>query len=728
MKKFLIFLLVVALIGGGVWYYFFFLKVEKHDLFSVVPEETIFVIETNDLTRGWKALSEGKIWNHIKGTDVFAEYNEMFYSVDSVIHDNSVLEKLLKGRQLLLCANMISKNDYDFLYIINVDNAGKASFISDIAGLFDYSVSRHKYNNEEIINFTDVTTKETFSVCFLGNILLVSFTTELVEKGIDQAGNANIWNGNKFKTITQQISTDGMFRFYIQNNRLNDYMSVFFSEGIEMAQSFGESTSFLATEIDLSDDFIEFSGTLGIHDSIPSYIRALSKIEPGQGRSHNVVSENAALYLNLTFKDFNVFMSELKNQYRNSDSTAFADVENDIVKIEKYLKVNLNEDFFGWIGNEISMVKLQPNANSREEDVVAFFHAPDIDKAKSGLDHLCRQIKRKTPIKFKEYEYKGFPINMLSVKGFFKLFLGNLFEKIEKPYFTYIDDYVVFSNSTGALMQCIDDFMTGSTLGRSQEFSVISGSCPLNANIFVYLNTPGFYKNLLKSSNPESRKGLEDNKELILSFCDVGISMLSKNGNFDLKMRWQHNPDIFSNLQILEIERSAEETEFVFFDTLGFMFSIPPVMPASEGQIQINYDNESVWAEGNLTESQPQGLWRMYYPSRNLMCLLRFEKGLLNGLCTFYYDNSDKTERATVEYSNNIISGKYTELYKNGKQRCEINIEKGVPDGDAFFYFENGVAKMKGEFNDSLMDGKWIIYNEMGKEIAKKKYKAGVEK
>jgi antitoxin component YwqK of YwqJK toxin-antitoxin module len=204
--------------------------------------------------------------------------------------------------------------------------------------------------------------------------------------------------------------------------------------------------------------------------------------------------------------------------------------------------------------------------------------------------------------------------------------------------------------------------------------------------------------------------------------------MIPKNGNFEFKMKWQHDPEIFSNLKILEIERSAEDIEFELYDTLGFMFSIPEVLPVTDGPISLNYDNEYIWAEGSIEASKPYGLWRMYYPSGNLMAILRFENGLLKGNCSFFFDNPDKTEKAIVEYDNNTIKGTYTELYKNGKKKCEIETKNGVPHGDAKFYFENGVEKIKGEFSDSLMNGKWIFYNELGKEILKKKYKEGVEK
>lgn len=507
---------------------------------------------------------------------------------------------------------------------------------------------------------------------------------------------------------------------------LRNYMSVFFDSGLDMATSFGEATSFLGAGIDLSDDNIRFSGTLGIYDSIPSYIRALSHIKPADAKSSAAVSENAALYLNLTFSDFNEFLSALKDQYKASDSTAFTDIEDDLSKVEKYLKVSLQDDFFGWIGHEIALVKLAPNANSREEDVVAYFHAPDMEKAKEGLDHLCKQIKRRTPVKFKEYDYKGFPISMLSIKGFFKMFLGNLFEDFEKPYFTYFDDYVVFSNSTGALMQAIDDYMEGKTLNKSLAFKNISGSCPVNANIFVYINTPKFYKNMLKSSNPESRPGVESNKELLLSFSDIGISMISDQGKFDFEMKWQHDPDIFSNLKILEIENSAEEMEFAYYDTLGFMFDLAGI-PVSEGPVQLQYDNENIMADGSLTEGKPQGIWRLYYPSGNLKGLVRFESGIPDGASTFFYDMTDKLDKAAIEYSEGVTTKVYKEFYKNGKTKCEIEVKNGVPHGDAVFYYENSKVKMKGSYEDSLQDGKWIIYNELGKEIAKKKFKKGEE-
>jgi hypothetical protein len=91
-------------------------------------------------------------------------------------------------------------------------------------------------------------------------------------------------------------------------------------------------------------------------------------------------------------------------------------------------------------------------------------HAPDIEKAKEGLGFIHRQIKRRTPAKFKSMEFRNHEINYLEIKGFFRLMFGKLFSKLQKPYYTTLGDYVVFSNSPKTLVGMIMDYEDGLTL------------------------------------------------------------------------------------------------------------------------------------------------------------------------------------------------------------------------------------------------------------------------
>lgn len=71
---------------------------------------------------------------------------------------------------------------------------------------------------------------------------------------------------------------------------------------------------------------------------------------------------------------------------------------------------------------------------------------------------LKRRLSDCTPVKIKTANYKDFEINYVEMKGFFRLFFGKLFDKFEKPYYTYVDDYVVFSNKAASLLSFVEDY------------------------------------------------------------------------------------------------------------------------------------------------------------------------------------------------------------------------------------------------------------------------------
>lgn len=89
------------------------------------------------------------------------------------------------------------------------------------------------------------------------------------------------------------------------------------------------------------------------------------------------------------------------------------------------------------------------------QTVILAIHSKDIDYAQDQLNYLSEQIRLRTPVKFRNINYNGYTINYLSLKGFFRLFAGGLFDRLEKPYYTIIGDYVLFSNSPAALTTTI---------------------------------------------------------------------------------------------------------------------------------------------------------------------------------------------------------------------------------------------------------------------------------
>ena len=141
MRKFLKVLLwiviaVVVIIGGYIAY-IYFSKGENRDAFKMIPPDAIYIIETNNLNKGWETLSESNIWKHLITNDYFADIQEDVATTDSIMKDNKAVELLLKDRQMLISAHMITANDYDFLFVVNVQKASKIAFLTELFELFD---------------------------------------------------------------------------------------------------------------------------------------------------------------------------------------------------------------------------------------------------------------------------------------------------------------------------------------------------------------------------------------------------------------------------------------------------------------------------------------------------------------------------------------------------------------------------------------------------------------
>jgi len=732
MKKFfkgLLIIILIAIIGIGSFFaYIYFKNINNRDPYTLIPDDAIFVVETSNLNDGWNAISQSKMWNHLKQNPYFAALNESATSLDSLMKYNKTMDMLLSDRQLVVSAHMISATDYNFLFVVDVQKAGQASFLMGALNILsDYSISKRDYKSIEIIDMLDTKTKETLSFAFIDNLMVGSYTSALVEKAIDQK-DSNYWLNNKKFQLAKKETKSSLFNFYINYKIIPDYLKCYMDESSDLVNALSQTMAYTSLKCDLENERLSMIGYSNLWDSVPSYLNALLQVKPGKMSAYEIVPENAALYLPMCFNDFNDFFEKLKEYYKSADTTKYEDYNHNIEKLEKFLKVNLKDDFFSWIGSEIAFVKLQPEANAREEDVVVIIKANDISKAKSGLAHLLRQIKRRTPVKFQETEYQGYPINYLSVKGFFKMFLGKMFGKLEKPYFTYIGDYVVFSNSDSQLIDVIDDFTNEKTLSKNEAFMNFKKDFDDEANVTAFIQTPKIYKHMYFYGNDSLKTSLKNNKALILSFVRIGFQLVSDGNIFKTLLITDHDTNALMDETLEKIENSAEELYYKDYDSLDFKVDLTGVPTSDNSPVTLYYNDKQIMSEGNVIDGKPHGIWKNYYLSGNLQSIIKYEEGFVSGHCIFYYDNPDQNIKAEMNFVEDIMEGDYKEFYENGKPKALIIVKNYLPNGYAEFYYDSGTIKVNGQYYNGLKDGKWKFFSETGQEIAKKKFKEGIEK
>jgi antitoxin component YwqK of YwqJK toxin-antitoxin module len=730
LKVILWILVSILVIVGGIAAYFYFSDSGKRNALTVIPEDAIYIIETNNLTEGWATLRESKMWRHLLQSPKFDDINGDIISLDSLINGNKTLDLLFKNRQLVISAHMTTLTDYDFIFAVNLSKASKISFltkyIKDIVGYYDYSYSERNYSGTEIIELTNAASHEIISLCFIDNILACSFSPILIEKSIKQK-DSEFWAKNpNVRFVSTEIKGNKLFNFYINFSRVNDFMRSYLSESSSFVNSMSKSLYFSAFNVTFDNEKLQWDGYTSVNDSIPSYYKAIVDQSPGKFKAYEIISEKAALYVSMSFGSSESFFDKLKEVFRAEDTTKAQDYEKTIKKVEKVLKVDLQQDFFSWIGNELAFVKLQPSPNANEYDAIAIIHANDIDKATSSMEKIARKVKKRSfgLLKFEDTDYKNFTIKYLEYGWFLKLCFGKLLGKFDKPYYIFMDDYVVYSNSPSCLMDFIDDYTMGKTLSHNKEFNDFLDNFETKSNISVFVQMPRIYSHLYYYSKADKRKGIKDNKETILSFTRVGLQLTADNKMFKTKLVADFDETAAFNSDLENIEAAAEDLYLNTIDSGTYKIEISNGNIAKTGPVKIYYDDSTTLkAEGRALNDKPDGLWRSYFPDGKIMCAVTYKDGMANGLAMFYFDDEKQITRVELTFEDDKIEGIYREFYENGNRKAMLNFNEGVPDGDAEFYYDSGVIKIEGQYKDGLKQGKWKHYTETGELIDKEKWK-----
>ncbi len=738
MKKFLKTLLIIIILGGaGLWIYVKFISpVAVKKAMTMIPQDAVMIIETNNLTDAWKEISNSKMWNYLITNSYFKDLNEDIDLLNEYLKDNLIADKALKNRKLLMSLHMISATEWDFLFVVDLKNIAqiKKLGLKRILGLVEgYKVKERQFNNETIVELSDnENPSDIIYLTISDNLLVATFTGALMEKAILQKptkkGEIGFWQNNKaFNNVVGKLYGDELFRLYFNYEQIDAFSMSYLTKESETIKMLGNSLTYTGFNVNFKDEFLSFEGYTDI-DSVGSYVKAMANVTPGKLSAWRIMSNQTALYFSMAFDNFFDFYSNLSKQFEEGNSEDMEDINEGITKIERLLKINLQEDFFSWIGTEIALVKLRPSKNTELEDVVVAFHTKNIDDAKAGLENIMKKIKNRIiVVKFKPEEYKNYTIYYLEMPGFFKIFLGRMFKDIEKPFFTYIEDFVVFSNSAEVIKSTIDDYIKGNTLDKNIEFVNFKDEFSNKANITILIRTPQIYENLYYYSNAKDRVDIKENKEFLLSFEKIGFQLVSEGNLFKTVLLAQHNPNAVDAEELVQLEQEIYNDLFKDeFENKLFKINLPESFLEKDTLYKEFYQaTGKLKTEGRIHNGYVTENWKTYYESGNIKSSVNYKSGSLEGEAWFYYDDEKHTVKAEAFFEEDLPENDYFEYYESGTQKAKISYIKGEADGKAGFYYPNGKIKIDAEYKNNLKHGKWFYFDEKGKELGKEKWKKG---
>lgn len=614
----------------------------------LIPDDAVFIIDTERPIDTWDEISNSGIWKHLQKNNYFGNIAKSLSTIDKSFNEQKHLIEFLGERDFLISLHVYKPKSIGLFYTVDIEKLSKLEFlknsIAKLAGN-NFEVTKRTYKNHEITEIFDKKERETLYVSFLKNQLIASYTHLLVEKSIDQYQIPVIGRDVNYIEINKETPDDGLFKLFIQYKYFNNYLACFSNKkGAKNQNAKEKSWLYSGFNIGLKESTtIQADGFTNFDLTSQSYLKALQKSGKGKRTIAKIAPKNTALYVSFAFDSFDVFYENFE-ALKEENQTLFDSYNKQLKDIESMLDIDIKDAIFSWIGNEIALLHINDEISKKKQNIAVVLATKDIDLAREKLELILSKIKEKTPLKFKHINYKGYDINFLDLKSFFKMLAGNLFSKMEKPYFTIIDNYIVFSNSPNTLKEIINTQLIGYTLASNQNYLDFNDQFDEKSSVFAYVNTPYIYDELYTLADTKTKNSIRKNKEYIISFSQIGLQLISEGDFFEnyLVIGYENPQTVLQHqkedqkLREVLIRKTSKELDTII--TQETIFKLPEIYPndLSASEYIKKYENGKIHIEVELKNGLKHGYYKEYYRNGNIKISGKFKKGIQVGTWKSY--------------------------------------------------------------------------------------------
>jgi hypothetical protein len=636
MFKWLFRLLLLVLLALGGWYvYQRFFGAGPSQALGLVPADAVMVFESRRPIAGWKEFSQSALWTHLRTHPAFAEIDAQARTLDSLIREHEVLLDIAGDRTLTFSLHLTSARDFDFFYALDLKEK-QAQLLGEvlppILRQFDPRLRTRQFEGYELIELHEAGDPSVLTVALVDNLLLASYTPRLVETALRQRTNSPWDSDTAFTQVRQLVDPSRFFNLYLRMDRLDDFARLYSDSQIDLLRQLGEVAPLAGLDFDTKADWTTLQGHFALRDSGTTYLHALHGVGAGERLAPRIASERTAVYLGLLFDDYLRVFDAFESQLRRSDPKQHADYRRQLDQVEGFLKIDIRKDLVSWFGREVALLTYPARKYSgRTSERLLLIHTRDRQLAEAGLGHILKQIRRRTPLKFKPLAYKDYTIQVLEVKGLFKLVLGKLFAKFERPYFAYVDDFVVFSNQLETLHDFLDDHAAGRTLDQQTEFKAVADRVSSRGQLFAYGASEPLMPLLSDFLSPATVADLKQNEAYARSFRAMGIRMASEPSGYGLELTLRY--------EAAQADSAGAEDEL---ETQGLSEELASRLDA-EGPYTETYANGKPRVRAYYRNGQLEGDYRSYWRNGNLMEQGEYRQGRKVGLW-YRYSRSGRLE------------------------------------------------------------------------------------
>ena len=641
-----IWLLIAGLLCYGVYHAvtFYFTPGRAVRQIYLIPKDAMYMIHSDSPVADWEKFSKSEPWQCLKKSPSFAEIHRSAEILDSILHENKKLLSLVGKRDLMISAHKVRNGVWDFLFVIDLQKVSEIKILQDqiefVYSLMDYKVTYRKYQDIDIIELMDPKTRKILYTAFVDNHYIASFTSRLVEASIQERNNPVIGLDPYFIEIDNLVANKGLFRIYLHYAYLPQLLEMYVGKENEYLPAMSQSMTYAGLSFHVTKDKFALEGYTLLNETVDPYVSALFHSGAKEMRAHQILSGRTAFYTNLSFDDPDTFLKELEKALSSNNPALYDTYKKSYDQIESMFDISLAADFLSWMSGEFAIVEMEPGLLGTDADMILAVQVKDMKQAQEKIAAIERKVKRRTPLNVKSVTYKNYAVNYVELKGFFTLFFGKKFDQFEKPYYTYINDYVVFSNKPSSVLSFIEDYEQGFLLKDDPGFKQVLSQVEKKSTYFIYANPYKFFPLLQPVLHKKTWTDLNESREVVFSFPHIGFQITGDRQRIPMRVVMNYHP--YEEESLMDETDSDDDeddiiTESAILDELQRFY-----IEKFQGNIYREYyPDGDIRIKCEIREGKRHGKYHEYYDNGKLKVRGKYSKGLPKGTWK-YYTNEGK--------------------------------------------------------------------------------------
>ena len=438
------------------------------------------------------------------------------------------------------------------------------------------------------------------------------------------------------------------------------------------------------SEIDLliKNDELLMNGYSEAVDTLNQFLSLFQQQEPQKIEITRILPYNTSMLLSFGFSDFEKLQSDNKAYLQNEG--VFPEREEKLSNMKSRYGNKLEEYMTAWVGNELALALINPHMRDHDANTFLAIHARDTELAGRYLKELSSSQYTSN--------YRDYTIRRITIPELIPVIYGRLFSGIKKNYYTRVEDYIVFANSTKSIENFINIFLSGKTLEQNENFKGFTDNVSDFSNIFCYFNIRNSTEMLSEILAVPLAGFVSRNPEVVKNFEALAVQFKALNNMYFTSVYVKHNPSyIREDLSIWKAyldapvygqpyfvkDHRTNNLKIVAFDTLNNMYLID-----HDGNIDWKLNiGEKVISDVQTVDFYKNGKIQYLFNTSNRIYLIdllgrdvegypiRLKDKATNGLAVIDYDG-DKNYRILIALDDNRvhnydIKGKKIDGWKN---------------------------------------------------------------